>query len=145
MNLEIPTISTANYTTTAIDPGFFVVGNAADAAGMQRYQNALNLFNAQPVKNMEMPMSNRRFIRVIIVDPNENIPLADAVLYDGGEKFTDLTDQELFFESNIQDSLKKHNEKRVKIRDKKIKDREEFLEPARIRDLKMTVVNIASF
>jgi hypothetical protein len=33
----------------------------------------------------------------------------------------------------------------VKIADKKVKDRTEYLEPAKVRDLKMTVVTVASF
>ena len=40
----------------------------------------------------------RRLVKVIIIDPNENVPLEDAVLYMGEEVLTDLTDQELFFE-----------------------------------------------
>ena len=54
-------------------------------------------------------------------------------------------DQELFFEIDINSILKAHNEKRIKIVNKDIKDRTEYLEPARIRDLTMTVVTVASF
>ena len=87
----------------------------------------------------------RRFVRVIIVDPNENLSLEDSLLYSGEEKLTDATDQELFFEIDLKDILIAHNKQRTKVIDKKVKDRTEYLEPAKIRDLKMVVVNIASF
>ena len=92
-----------------------------------------------------MVVNSRRLVQVFIADPNENIPLADSLLYSGEQKLTDATDQELFFEIDIKDILAKHNEKRVKIVDKKIKERTEYLEPAKIRDLKMVVVNVATF
>lgn len=90
-------------------------------------------------------MSARRLVQVFIADPNENIPLEQSLLYSGEQKLTDATDQELFFEIDIKTILAAHNEKRVKIVDKKIKERTEYLEPAKIRDLKMVVVNVASF
>lgn len=95
--------------------------------------------------NQEKPMSKRRLVQVIVVDPNENIPLEYCVLYQGDQRLTDLNDQELFFELDIKALLEKHNAIRTKVRDKKVKEREEFLEPAKIRDLKMVVVNIAEF
>jgi hypothetical protein len=90
-------------------------------------------------------MSARRLVKVVIVDPNENVPLNQCILYSGEEKLTDATDQELFFEIDIKQLLDAHNEKRVKVLDKKVKERTEYLEPAKIRELKMVVVNIASF
>lgn len=89
--------------------------------------------------------SPRRLVQIFIADTNENVPLADALLYKGDAKFTDLTDQELFFEIDINSILKAHNDKRVKMVNKAVKERVEHLEAARIRDLKMTVVNIATF
>lgn len=89
--------------------------------------------------------ATRRLVQVVIVDPNENIPLDQCLLHMGEKKLTDATDQELFFEIDIKDILAKHNERRVKVVDKKVKERTEYLEPAKIRDLKMVVVNIASF
>lgn len=90
-------------------------------------------------------MAGRRLVKVVIVDNDENVPLKDCVLYSGEEQMTDATDQELFFEIDIKQLLDSHNEKRVKLIDKKVKERTENLEPAKIRDLKMVVVNIASF
>lgn len=89
--------------------------------------------------------SKRRLVQVLIVDPNENIPLEQCLLYRGEQKLTDATDQELFFELDIKDILAKHNEARIKIVDKKVKERTEYLEPAKIRDLKMVVVTVAEF
>lgn len=99
-----------------------------------------------PIKHEENPMAaTRRLVKVVIVDPDDNVPLDQCILYNGSEKLTDATDQELFFEINIQDILSKHNESRVKLVNKKVKERTENLEPVKIRDLKMVVVNIASF
>lgn len=86
-----------------------------------------------------------RFVRVLIVDPDENVPLDDRLVYKGDEKFTDANNQELFFEIDIKTLLASHNEKRLKIVNKKVKERVEYLEAAKIRDLRMVVVDIASF
>lgn len=99
----------------------------------------------EELEEEDMANPSRRLVKVIIVDPDENLPLANCVLYTGEEKLTDLNDQELFFELDIKEMLAKHNQGRVTFRNKKVKEREEMLEPAKIRDLKMVVVTIASF
>ena len=86
----------------------------------------------------------RRVVQVFIADPNENVPLADCLLYEGDVHVTDLTDQELFFELDVKSMLDKHNVKRITFIDKKVKDRTEHLEAAKVRDLKMVVVTVAS-
>lgn len=89
-----------------------------------------------------------RIVKVYIADPNTNLPLEKRVLYTGEEKLTDLTDQELFFEVPIKELLDKHNELRAKTVDKKASEkfgRDVFLEPVRIRDLKMVVTTVAQF
>lgn len=98
--------------------------------------------------NLDQKKENRvarRLVQVFIADPNENVPLEDSLLYSGEQKLTDATDQELFFEIDMKTILAAHNEKRVKIVDKKVKDRTEYLEPVKIRDLKMVVVTVAGF
>ena len=90
-------------------------------------------------------MPSRRLVQVFIADPDENVPLERSMLYSGEQKLTDATDQELFFEIDIKSALEKHNEVRVKWVNKKVKERTEYLEPAKIRDLKMVVVNVATF
>lgn len=90
----------------------------------------------------------KRIIRVYIADTDDNIPLEKSVLYSGSEKLTDLTDQELYFEIPIQELLQKHNTYRAGLVDKKATQRlgkEVYLEPVKIRDLKMVVTTIATF
>jgi hypothetical protein len=91
-----------------------------------------------------VPMSVRRVVQIFIADPNENIPLEDCMLHESERKLTDATDQELFFELDIKGILERHNAKRTKVIDKKVKDRTEYLEPAKVRDLKMVVVTVAT-
>ena len=92
----------------------------------------------------QQAMSDRRIVQVFIIDPDTDVPLDHAILYRGEQHMTESTDQELFFELNIKEILATHNEKRVTFK-RKGKERKEALEPVRIRDLKMTVVTIASF
>ena len=93
-------------------------------------------------------VSNRRLVKVIIVDPNESIPLDKAVLVNQAEKITDLEDTEIFFDMDIKGILKTHNDYRVTVVDKEMskkRDKDVMLEPIRIKDLKMVVLTIASF
>lgn len=89
--------------------------------------------------------TTRRIVQIFIADTDPNVPLEKCLLHSGEPKLTDLTDQELFFEVDVKAILEKHNADRVLLRNKSVKERDEFLEPARVRDLKMTVVTIASF
>lgn len=92
--------------------------------------------------------TTRRLIQVFIADPDPNVPLDRALLYKGELKFTDSTDQELYFEVPIVDLLAKHNAERLKWPDKEASKRagkDVMLEPARVRDLRMVVVTVASF
>lgn len=95
-----------------------------------------------------MASPTRRIVQVFIADPNENVPLEESVLFKGDQKLTDLTDTELFFEVPMAETLKTHNEKRVRFLDKEASKRagkDIFLEPVKIRDLKMVVVTVAQF
>jgi len=92
-----------------------------------------------------VPKMTRRFATVIVMDPNEHVPLDECILYKGDEKLTEATDQELFFELDIKNILETYNKKRVTFRNKKVTARDEFLEPAKIRDLKMVVITGAQF
>lgn len=142
MIVDTPTINAVAYgsSTSAIDAGAWQ--QFANGAGAM---NAAGHISNQIVKSEKQVMAARRLVKVAIVDPNENVPLSECVLYSGEEKLTDATDQELFFEIDIKSILDKHNAKRVKCVDRKVKDRTEYLEPAKIRDLKMVVVNVAMF
>ena len=92
--------------------------------------------------------ATRRIVQVFIADPNENVPLEKSVLYTGEQKLTDLNDTELFFEVPINDLLKTHNTTRITFVDKEASKRagkDIFLDPVKIRDLKMVVVTVAAF
>lgn len=94
-------------------------------------------------------MSNQtRIVRIYVADTDENLDVEKRLLYSGDEKLTDATDQELFYDVPINELLTKHNEFRKTVIDKKQSEkfgREVKLEPIRIRDLKMTIVSIATF
>jgi hypothetical protein len=120
-------------------------------AGNPRDQFVAQLFNPNqpPAQGQgKAEMSNARIVKVFIADPNENLPLEKRVLYKGDEMLTDLTDQELFYEVPIAELLAKHNDYRKTVVDKKQAEkfgRDIFMEPARIRDLRMVVVDVAKF
>lgn len=101
---------------------------------------------AAPQPQKEAPqMNQKRLVRVVMVDPHKDVPPESSLIYDSKEVFTDKTDQELFFDMPVAQLLKDHNEKRTKIVNKDVKDRTEYLEPARVSHLKMLVVTLATF
>lgn len=150
MNANLPTmaasaLASSTYSAEALFANGIAKSSVVNAGKFQQFVNTAPnqiIPTIQPPKGT--PMSVRRVVQVLIADPNENVSLADCLLYKGDEHLTDLTDQELFFELDIKDLLEKHNEKRTKVVDKKVKDRTEYLEPAKVRDLKMVVVTVAS-
>lgn len=154
MQRETPSIHASAYTAAVYRPDANIVGGLgiqndwqADRRIFQAAANQAPLHPLSAIKQENTPVANsgRRLIQVFIADPDENVPLDDCLLFKGEPKLTDLTDQELFFEVDIKSILDKHNEKRVKLVNKKVKERVENLEPAKIRDLKMVVVNVAQF
>lgn len=119
---------------------------------VEKASDILEKLKEQNKNKQAKSMSNQeaalRIVRVIVADPDINLPLANRVLHDSKEKITDLDDRELFFEINIKDILDAHNKVREVTIDKaatKESGKQINLEPIRIRDLKMTVVNIAAF
>lgn len=152
---EYPTIvSTGLNTGTSLVSG--TVGCDTDSTAGYCYGSAsshtisqgLTVFDAAISPAQEDEMTQRRVVQVFIVDPDERVPLEKALLYQGEQKLTDATDRELFFEIDIKRLLDRHNEERVQILDKEAtakSGRDVYLEPIRIRDLKMVVVNIATF
>ena len=153
MSLETPTIASSVVMANAFGlNNLQALGNAQQQLGnaslLQYLQQAALPPKAAitpPLKKETKTMANRRLVQVFIADPDENLPVDKSMIYSGDQRFTDLTDQELFFEIDIKTLLDKHNAERVKTINKSVKERSEYLEPARIRDLKMVVVNIASF
>lgn len=147
--IDMPTMVASNYTSQAYNPfAKKLIPNAMDISEEAR-KVLCGLQNQNPAKFQSTikkdPEPMIRIVRVVIADNNPNLPVESAILYKGEEQVTELTDQELYFEINIKELLDKHNEKRVKTVNKLVKDRTEYLEPAKIRDLKMVVVTIASF
>lgn len=98
--------------------------------------------------NKNINMSQKRIVQVFIADPDVKVPVEDSLLAQTDPKMTDLTDQELFYEIDVKTALEAHNRKRVLIVDKQSTQRvgkDVMLEPIKIRDLKMTVVVVATF
>lgn len=149
MNANLPTMvgSAAASSTYSADALF--ANNAVAGNGLAFKNAVLQAGGMVPTTALikpqgAAPMSTRRIVQVFVADPNDNLSLDDCLLFKGEEKLTDATDQELFFELDIKNMLEIHNAKRIKIVDKKVKDRTEYLEPAKVRDLKMVVVTVAS-
>jgi hypothetical protein len=138
---EIPTIRNTYYDQAA----------TAHARQQQLGNQWLKqqLRDSLAMEEAKKPMQiDTRLVKVFIVDPTESLELNDRLLYKSDEFLTDRTDQELFFEIGIKDILDRHNEKRIKTRDKMVKSHDgsiTYLEPTRVRDLKMQVVTLAGF
>lgn len=138
-----------------------VFGNIGSPEWVQEQQNKIpkrnslatglnNLAEFRNVINGESSVANpnnvKRLVQVYIADPDVKVPVDQSLLYrDLEPRLTDLNDQELFFEIEIKSKLEAHNEKRKKIINDDIKDRQEFLKPIKIRDLKMVVQVLAVF
>jgi hypothetical protein len=158
MELPTPQISNLGYASNALDlqnigssgnfstitarrivhPALFAANELSDILGQSQQQQ----------ENLIMPQTTRRIVQVFIADPNENVPLDQSLIFKGEQKLTDATDQELFFEINIAPLLDEYNKKRVTFTDKEASKRsgkDIFLEPVRIRDLRMVVTDIAKF
>lgn len=139
-----PINSYAGTTTgTGLSP-FLNVGVAAQAQP-PRVMTPAMLPNKVPKPKKETTMQARRLVQVYIADPDENVPLEKSLLYSGTQKLTDLTDQELFFDIDMRTILEAHNAYRITVVNRKVKERVENLEPVKIRDLRMVVVDVATF
>jgi hypothetical protein len=121
----------------------------AEARKEKAYENFLNPPDrTPPMPDAKEPTIDLRIVKVVIADVDKNLPVASRVLFQGEEQVTELTDEELFFEVPIVDLLKKHNELRAKNLNKADTSKagkDVFLEPIRVRDLRMVVVEIADF
>jgi hypothetical protein len=153
---ELPSITASSYGSKLLAADALMLGHA-QGMGMARRMDVdpigAILGRQNPAAVAALPqekptVSNARIVKVFIADSNENLPLDKRVLHTGEEQLTDLTDQELFYEVPIAEILAKHNEVRKTTVDKKQAEkfgRDIYLEPARIRDLKMVVVTVAQF
>lgn len=153
MAKEMPTFAASSYSSSTADIGSWGLPESAltlDAGhqtGMLRgsggHRPILHAHFQPEELNMAVAVG-RRVVQVFVSDPDPKVPLDKCLLYQGDVKVTDATDQELYFELDIKALLEKHNAERIKIVDKSVKDRTELLEPAKIRDLKMSVVTITN-
>jgi hypothetical protein len=161
---EMPEITKSAYSSSSssIEPSSSQIGwkgNMGISRNVQQFQKeqfheqpthaflAIEPADCLPVAEGEVE-DMRRIVQVFIADTTEDIPLENGLLYEGEPKFTDLTDEELFFEIGMKDLLDSHNVIREATLDKKAtkeSGRDVYLEPARIRDLRMVVVDIAVF
>jgi hypothetical protein len=154
---EMPQVSSSTYTTTSMPVGMLFEGSSAapqyfvgnngvwpDDSSYVRQNKALLQAAVEQARERNKEMG-RRIVQVFIADTDENVPLEKSVIYTGQQKLTDSTDQELFFEIDIKTLLDNHNAYRVTLINKKVKERTENLDPVKIRDLKMVVVNVAEF
>lgn len=102
----------------------------------------------KPMTDKDAKQSGRRIVQVFICDPDSRIPLEKSLIYRGDQKLTDATDQELFYEVDIHSLLKDYNDERKKMLDKKATERagrDVFLDPVKIRELRMVVSTLAEF
>lgn len=157
---ELPSIGSSAYTSSTIPLSTMVAAapliqqwGQADPdfvqEALRRIQQEGPVPWPQPAQEPQMAAPEvkikRRLVQVFIADPDENVPLVDTLLYSGVQQLTDATDEELFYEVDIKTILAAHNAKRIKMVNKKVKERTEYLEPAKIRELRMVVVTVASF
>lgn len=90
----------------------------------------------------------KRYVQVFIVDPDDNVPIEQSVLYKSEPFFTDKTNRELWFDVEVKEILERHNKLRKSLIDKKASrkyGKDIHLEEARIKDLKMIVIEIVGF
>lgn len=109
--------------------------------------NRLLANKSQILEEKVKPMITQRVVQVFILDPDKSIPLDKRLLYTGPQHFTDMSDQDLFFDVEIKSILSKHNEYRLTVLDKKKSTTTEkvYLEAVRVSELKMVVSVVAQF
>jgi len=123
------------------------VGGAKHEAMFNEVDASLS-FHDQAIRGRGRPhMAQLRKVKQFLVDPSadESLTLEKRILHEGPEFWTDETDQELQHRVPVIDLLKKHNEHRVTVVDKTHRgDKERFLEPVKLRHLRLTTVTIFS-
>lgn len=100
------------------------------------------------VRDSETLNGVKRYVQVFVVDPDSNVPIKDSILYKSEQFFTDETDMEIRHGLNLTNLLDRHNSKRIKMRNKDASlkfGRDIYLEPLKLRELKIVVSTIARF
>ena len=157
MNQELPQISSAVSASTAYS-GDKIAGNTVVREDAELEDRRLSpqdkvpfklkqILQARPENKEPQKMVSLRLVKVLIVDPDERLPLESRLLHESETKLTDLTDQELFFELDMKELLSEHNATRASTVDKKASEKtgnSVKLDPIRIRDLRMVVCVLGS-
>lgn len=112
----------------------------------QQTHSAQGNLQVNPAKEAKK-MESGRIVQVFIVDPDKNVPVEKRLLYKGEQQFTDMTDQDLFFDLDLKSKIASHNEYRATLvnKNKSTGTEKIFLEPLRISELKMIVSVAAEF
>lgn len=105
--------------------------------------------NPKEVINMAMLVEKKdwtkRLVIMAIVDPDLKVPVEKSILMQKGPFMTDMDDQELFMTSEPHRLLTDHNLLRLGLTTPDDEGKAKKLSPIRLRDLKMTVVELAVF
>lgn len=101
----------------------------------------------QAFKEAIKNVAKARVIQVFIADNDCNIEVAKRLLYKGEQLFTDLSDQDLFYDIEIKALITKHNEYRATVlnESKSTATEKVFLKPIKVSELSMVVAVLAEF
>lgn len=113
---------------------------------IEAYQRLQRLTNGQQKYKGDEQEFMTRIVRIFVLDPEENLPLEKRILHKSEEKLTELTDQELWMmEVPVKEIVETHNAYRITVENKKATEKAGkpvMLEPVKIRDLRMVVVEV---
>lgn len=109
--------------------------------------DSIRLFTEQQKERAEAMANSERVVQIYVADLDQNLPLDKRLIWQSEPTFTDLKDDEVWFDlaSTITAKLAEHNKYRLTVRNKAIKDREVMLEEIRPRDLSVNFTNLAQF
>lgn len=162
MNQELPSINAYTSLSTSYSGDAFKLGNFNQLAPPRGTQSALAqalvsasdygaltkqrefiYYKQKELESMADKTPKARIVQVFIADSDESLPLESRLIYKGDQLFTDMSDQDLFFDVDLKPLLVKHNELRAKTLNQNEEDT--FLKPVRVSELKMVVSVIAEF
>lgn len=98
----------------------------------------------QPIKE-ECMSEMKRFVNIYVIDLHPDVAGADSILYSEKERWLTISIEELWYEINLLELLKKHNEKRVKILDtNKTREtgKDTYLKPLTLENVNRRVMDI---
>lgn len=135
--------SAASTPTSTIATAGAVVGRKQLLAG--RWDDVSEWADNQ--KRIAAMANSERVVQIYVADLDQNLPLDKRLIWQSEPIFTDLTDNDLWFDMAvvITEKLGEHNKYRLTVRNKSIKDREQMLEEIRPRDLSVNFTNLAQF